>query len=439
MSEYHDTLERELERLHPPRIPFDQLASRRDRRRRDQRIRAGLLGIAIAIAVGWLGINAIRSSPPVPADPPTPTTPESWSRVPLDPPFDEGSNYFIAAVPGRLSVVAVHGGPATAWTSADGTAWTRTASEDLDGADLFDVRSGGPGFVATGSAVPEGRFERAIWTSADGISWSRLPDDPVFGDSFINAVGPGGPGLLAVGSRLGVWYSSDGSAWERASVPPIPPDVYPGDNGDAPQIYLTDFGESGGRLVAMGWAMLNDNSERVVVWTSRDGRSWTDVPVRADVFPTTGVDSISGSIVDAGSYISEITGGPDGFVAIGEANGTAAIWNSPDGRRWHLRHPGPDGVQLYSVAAGDDGYVAVGTTEECSTGCASREAVVMTSVDGETWIRLPSEPVFRVDDPEDQDNAMGAEMYSVVRWGSGYAAMGSYDGEPAVWFVETAP
>jgi Tol biopolymer transport system component len=73
MSEYRDTLERELERLSSPRIPLDRLARRRDRKRRDQRIRAGVLGIAIAIAVGWLGISAIRSSELVPADEPTQT------------------------------------------------------------------------------------------------------------------------------------------------------------------------------------------------------------------------------------------------------------------------------------------------------------------------------------------------------------------------------
>lgn len=73
MSEYRSTLERELDRLSPPRIPFDQLVRRRDRKRRDQRIRAGVLGLALAVAVGWWGVNAIRSTPPVPADDPTPT------------------------------------------------------------------------------------------------------------------------------------------------------------------------------------------------------------------------------------------------------------------------------------------------------------------------------------------------------------------------------
>jgi WD40-like Beta Propeller Repeat len=71
MSETQRTLERELERLSPPRIPIDRLVRRRDEKRRNQRIRAGVLGIAVAIAVGWWGYQAIRSHP-VPADDSTP-------------------------------------------------------------------------------------------------------------------------------------------------------------------------------------------------------------------------------------------------------------------------------------------------------------------------------------------------------------------------------
>jgi hypothetical protein len=74
MDEHRDTLERELDRLSPPRIHLDQLARRRDRKRRDERIRAGLLGLGIAIAiVGSLSLGAIRSTAPAPAEDPTPT------------------------------------------------------------------------------------------------------------------------------------------------------------------------------------------------------------------------------------------------------------------------------------------------------------------------------------------------------------------------------
>jgi Tol biopolymer transport system component len=54
MSEYRTTLERELERLQPPRIPFDQLARRRDHKRRNQRIAAGIVGIAVFVAAIWI-------------------------------------------------------------------------------------------------------------------------------------------------------------------------------------------------------------------------------------------------------------------------------------------------------------------------------------------------------------------------------------------------
>ena len=85
MNEHLSTLERELERLSPPRIPFDRLAQRRDRKRRDERIRAGVLGLAVAIALGWLGVSVIRSSSPAPGGEPPPETPIPtpmvWSPV----------------------------------------------------------------------------------------------------------------------------------------------------------------------------------------------------------------------------------------------------------------------------------------------------------------------------------------------------------------------
>jgi Tol biopolymer transport system component len=65
------SVERAAERFSAPQGSFERLTHRRNRKRRDQRIRAGVLGIAIAIAVGWLGVNAIRSTP-IPADDPTP-------------------------------------------------------------------------------------------------------------------------------------------------------------------------------------------------------------------------------------------------------------------------------------------------------------------------------------------------------------------------------
>jgi hypothetical protein len=65
-------MERETRRFIQREGAFERLQRRRDRKRRNQRIRAGVLSLAIAIGVGWLGVNAIRSTPS-PADRPTPS------------------------------------------------------------------------------------------------------------------------------------------------------------------------------------------------------------------------------------------------------------------------------------------------------------------------------------------------------------------------------
>src|SRR4029450_7868746 len=68
MSDPRSLLERESRRFIQPDGAFERLLRRRDRKRRNQRIRAGVLGIAIAVAVGWWGIHAVRSTDTVPAD-----------------------------------------------------------------------------------------------------------------------------------------------------------------------------------------------------------------------------------------------------------------------------------------------------------------------------------------------------------------------------------
>ena len=81
MSDPRSTLERESARFIQTDGAFERLVDRRDRKRRNQRIRAGALGLAIAIAGGWLGVNAIRSTPHVTGRDPLPTPSPVWSPV----------------------------------------------------------------------------------------------------------------------------------------------------------------------------------------------------------------------------------------------------------------------------------------------------------------------------------------------------------------------
>lgn len=70
MNEYRDLLERDLERLSPPRITFVQLERRRERRQRNRRISAAVLAIIVAV-VSFAGLARAFRSAERPADEPT--------------------------------------------------------------------------------------------------------------------------------------------------------------------------------------------------------------------------------------------------------------------------------------------------------------------------------------------------------------------------------
>jgi len=71
MSDLKTLLERADRAVADVALPtggLEALEHRRDRKRRNQRIRAGVLGITIAILAGWWGIHTITSTTPKPAD-----------------------------------------------------------------------------------------------------------------------------------------------------------------------------------------------------------------------------------------------------------------------------------------------------------------------------------------------------------------------------------
>jgi Tol biopolymer transport system component len=73
MSEYRSILEQAKERYAAPDLPLEGVLRRRDRKRRNQRITAGVVGLAIGLVAILIGTSIFRSSPKVPANPePTP-------------------------------------------------------------------------------------------------------------------------------------------------------------------------------------------------------------------------------------------------------------------------------------------------------------------------------------------------------------------------------
>src|SRR5207344_1560473 len=68
MSDYKGMLDRAGREFPEPELPVDAIFRRRDRKRRNERIVAGLGGLAIALALVLVGMNIIRSRPS-PAEP----------------------------------------------------------------------------------------------------------------------------------------------------------------------------------------------------------------------------------------------------------------------------------------------------------------------------------------------------------------------------------
>jgi Tol biopolymer transport system component len=76
MNDYRSVLERDLARVGPAPFGFDDVARRRDRKRRNQRITAGVVGITVFVAAVWVvttGGSFNRTQQP--AIQPTPTPP----------------------------------------------------------------------------------------------------------------------------------------------------------------------------------------------------------------------------------------------------------------------------------------------------------------------------------------------------------------------------
>jgi Tol biopolymer transport system component len=89
MTDYRTLLERDLDRVGPAPFSFDDVSRRHDRKRRNQRIAAGVVGIAVFVGAGWLvtGVGSFdRTQPAVtgPTVPPAPGVPDVDYVIDLD-------------------------------------------------------------------------------------------------------------------------------------------------------------------------------------------------------------------------------------------------------------------------------------------------------------------------------------------------------------------
>jgi hypothetical protein len=267
----------------------------------------------------------------------------------------------LAAGPGGVVAVgSIREHPAS-WFSSDGLTWTPrpdafpTPPLGSDSVEVTDVIATDAGWLAVGRQDPACQLscliepKRALaWTSADGSHWTRVAAQKAFEGGGITAVTRGPEGFVAVGiaaRHAAIWTSPDGVGWSR-----VPDDRMFGDVGTTGPAAVTATGVAthDGIVVAVGMTYDGDPAS-VFAWWSTDGRVW----------PKGVVDLAAGGQVFSATATPDgfLAVGPSGGQSC-----RGGIWASTDGRRWRCDASAPafEGFAPYAAAASDTVEVAVG-------------------------------------------------------------------------------
>ena len=218
----------------------------------------------------------------------------SWTRVTPDEavfggPGDQVAVAVVAGVDGSVVAVGTDGGAgdgdAAAWRSTDGgSTWVQAApGPDLGGPGaqaMADVTVAGPLLVAVG----QGGAGAAAWTSLDGSAWARVD----LGEGRVEAVAPGGDGVVAVGSVAGEGGALDGRAWRsedgRSWVPvPIDDGALAAADQELLDLVLAEPAEGEPVIGAVGRTNLGPGDDGAA-WASDDGTAWVRAPHDEDVY-----------------------------------------------------------------------------------------------------------------------------------------------------------
>jgi hypothetical protein len=253
---------------------------------------------------------------------------------------------------GRVVVVGLTGDlpneTAMAWTSPDRRSWQ--ASELPHGAFPEGVTAGPAGFLAWGF----GENGTGLWSSPDGLAWQSITTSGLPADARADALFrvPGGyaiSGTLPSGQDA-VWQSRDAATWAQTWTGPAA-------SG------LTSYGlgsivrAQNGGYISFGWVYtgtgLTDPGQELLIWTSRDGATWTLSDRMKPPGWTNGFAFVPGGYVTAGAQ-------PSPAVAGAAPLGSLGVWTSPNGRTWQplIGLPSVGPIEVLSVV-GDGAHAVV--------------------------------------------------------------------------------
>ena len=178
MNDYRNVLERDLARVGPAPFDLDDVVRRRDRKRRNQRITAGVVGIAVFVAAIWI-VTSVGSldrtqTPAVPGGAetgPTPTLPAGIRLGPYLVDLNTGEQTpFPASIAGGLGFSVSPDGTMVTYVS-DHEGYGQVYIASMDGTDVQQVthsQTNGPGIPDFPDWSPDGAAIAYVSGVGDG-------------------------------------------------------------------------------------------------------------------------------------------------------------------------------------------------------------------------------------------------------------------------------
>lgn len=220
----------------------------------------------------------------------------------------------------------------------DAEGWTTVGEVSFPDETRSRQASGRASVIGTDDWILEMSLFGDLWWSPDGAVFSLALSDPNWG-----------PGVEQP-------FTSNCAPPSRSS-----PDVPPVVSGDFGLLALVSSNPNEPFGV---WPVCEP-----VVWTSIDGRDWTDT---------------TATVGSSGSYVYDMATRDGTLIAVGgQGIGNPAVWSSEDGQRWDPLHMDLGSVDVFAVDGGAAGWAILGRDTETSA------PVGWTSVDGRCWELIP--------------------------------------------------
>jgi hypothetical protein len=255
-------------------------------------------GEAFAAVPDTPALDPPTAIPIAPTTPGATTTPTSAGTPPSATGLAQASAAMDVVGAGTQGVFAAGSvaGRQALWYSTDGTDWVRLPRAetviDPNSSVVTSLLVSPAAIVAAGTVRNGTTVAGAIWTSSDGITWQpySAPDDPFAGagDHRIDAlaVTPTGSLTAVGGERSGPdwspasWVSPNGTLWGQASEAVPTAAVAQGDGGGT---VVRDVAVTpASTFVAVGGSRAAQH-----LWTSTDGRTWTEAALPAGIATAT--------------------------------------------------------------------------------------------------------------------------------------------------------